>query len=60
MDLIETAERAWNGDAGLGAMMGQGDLGEVADGVAVVPSFSNLLPLRTDDGLVCIDASGAQ
>lgn len=57
MDLIETAERAWNGDAGLGAMMGQGDLGEVADGVAVVPSFSNLLPLRTDDGLVVIDTS---
>jgi alkyl sulfatase BDS1-like metallo-beta-lactamase superfamily hydrolase len=35
------------------------ELSEVADGIAVVESFSHLVALRTDDGLVCVDASGA-
>jgi alkyl sulfatase BDS1-like metallo-beta-lactamase superfamily hydrolase len=35
------------------------ELSEVADGIAVVESFSHLVALQTDDGLVCVDASGA-
>ena len=33
-------------------------LREVDEGIAVVESFSHCWALRTDDGLVCIDASG--
>ena len=35
------------------------ELSEVADGIAMVESFSHCVALRTDDGLVCFDASGA-
>jgi alkyl sulfatase BDS1-like metallo-beta-lactamase superfamily hydrolase len=35
------------------------ELSEVADGVAVVESFSHAVALRTDEGLVVFDASGA-
>ena len=35
-----------------------GDLSEVADGIALVESFSHSVVLRTDDGLVTLDASG--
>ncbi|MBC8364176.1 MAG: MBL fold metallo-hydrolase [Actinobacteria bacterium] len=35
-------------------------LSEVGDNLAVVESFSHCWALRTDEGLVCIDASGAQ
>jgi alkyl sulfatase BDS1-like metallo-beta-lactamase superfamily hydrolase len=35
------------------------ELSEVADGLAVVESFSHCVALRTGDGLVCFDASGA-
>ena len=34
------------------------ELSEVADDIAVVESFSHCVALRTDDGLVCFDASG--
>lgn len=34
-------------------------LTEIDDGVAVVESFSHVYALRTDDGLVCVDASSA-
>lgn len=36
------------------------ELSEVADGIAMVESFSHCVALRTHDGLVCFDASGAQ
>ncbi len=35
------------------------ELSEVADGIAVVESFSHVVALRTDAGLVLFDASGA-
>jgi alkyl sulfatase BDS1-like metallo-beta-lactamase superfamily hydrolase len=35
------------------------ELSEVADGIAMVESFSHCVALRTDVGLVCFDASGA-
>ena len=34
------------------------ELSEVADGIAMVESFSHCVAVRTDDGLVCFDASG--
>ncbi len=36
------------------------ELSEVDDHLAVVESFSHCWALRTDEGLVCVDASGAQ
>ncbi|WP_219418396.1 MBL fold metallo-hydrolase, partial [Pseudonocardia nigra] len=36
------------------------ELSEVADGIAVVESFSHSVAVRTDEGLVVFDASGAQ
>lgn len=35
------------------------ELSEVADGIAMIESFSHVVILSTDDGLVCFDASGA-
>ena len=35
------------------------ELSEIGDGVAMVESFSHCVALRTDDGMVCFDASGA-
>jgi len=34
------------------------ELSEVSDGIAMVESFSHCIAVRTDDGLVCFDASG--
>lgn len=36
------------------------ELSEIGDGLAMVESFSHCVALRTADGLVCFDASGAQ
>ena len=36
------------------------ELSEIADGVAVVESFSNAIALRTEDGLIVSDTSGAR
>ena len=36
------------------------ELSEIADGIAMVESFSHCVALSTDEGLVCFDASGAQ
>ena len=36
------------------------ELSEVADGISLVESFSHVVTLATDDGLVCFDTSGAR
>ncbi|MCB0984075.1 MAG: MBL fold metallo-hydrolase [Ilumatobacter sp.] len=36
------------------------ELSEIADGVAMVESFSHCVAVQTGDGLVCFDASGVQ
>ena len=36
------------------------ELSEIADGIAMVESFSHCVALDTDEGLVCFDASGVQ
>jgi hypothetical protein len=35
------------------------ELTEIDDGLSIVESFSHVYTLRTDDGLVCVDASSA-
>lgn len=36
------------------------ELSEVADGISMVESFSHVVTVATDDGLVCFDTSGAR
>lgn len=58
-DVLTTADKMWRGEIDLvslhpvGGYMG--GLGEVADGVAFVPSFANVSAISTDDGLVLVD-----
>jgi len=53
----DTAEAVWNGEAVLGDEPWRmfGGLEELADGVALVASFCNVIAVDTDDGLVVID-----
>ncbi len=59
MGMIETAERAWQGDEVVGphTLMGGGPIEELADGLAMIAAFSNVMPVRTGEGLVLIDTS---
>lgn len=59
--LLDAAERAWNGDDTIGAhsLMGGHPIEEIADGLAMITAFSNVMPIRTDEGLVLIDTSHA-
>ncbi|MFP4513051.1 MAG: alkyl sulfatase dimerization domain-containing protein [Acidimicrobiales bacterium] len=36
------------------------ELSEITDGICLVESFSHVVAVRTDDGLVCFDTSGAR
>jgi len=56
-DVLDTAERLWNGTGPSGAhpMAVGGGLAEVADGVAFVPSFANVAAVTTAAGLVLVD-----
>ncbi|MDA8183101.1 MAG: MBL fold metallo-hydrolase [Actinomycetota bacterium] len=62
MDILELADKLWTGETDtsqfhpLGA---HGDLAEVVDGVAFVPSFANVSALATQDGLVLVDTGSA-
>ena len=56
-DVLDTAERLWNGGASSGVnplAFGSG-MAEVTDGVAFVPSFANVAAFSTDEGLVLVD-----
>ena len=59
-DVLELAERAWNGDLG-GANVHPGRvlvaLEVLDEGAAFQSAFSNALILRTDEGLVFVDTS---
>jgi len=58
-DLIDLSTRIIDdGDAILPVRVNQ-ELSEIADGVAVVESFSNAIALRSDAGLLISDTSGA-
>ncbi|WP_141580112.1 alkyl sulfatase dimerization domain-containing protein [Actinomadura sp. WMMA1423] len=57
--LMRYAERMWQGEVGMeGLINGEVPSGvafEIADGVAVVPSFANVTVFRTEEGLVLFD-----
>lgn len=59
MSISRFAERLWQGEASLDGLMSAEvpwDVAEeVADGVAIVPGFSNVVAFRTGDGLVLFD-----
>lgn len=59
MDLRTRAERMWTGgDEAMSVLAGNGrEIDEVADGLAFVSAFGNVMPVATDDGLVLIDTS---
>ena len=57
-DVLETAERLWQGElttAELHPLSPAGGVAEVAGGVAFVPSFANVSAVETDDGLILVD-----
>jgi alkyl sulfatase BDS1-like metallo-beta-lactamase superfamily hydrolase len=61
-NVLETADRLWRGELSIGEhhpITFMGDLAEVADGVAFVPSFANVSAFSTDDGLLLVD-TGSQ
>ncbi len=61
-DVIALADRLWNGETVASAVhpVGyRGDLAEIADGVAFVPSFANVSAFKTEDGLVFVDTGSA-
>jgi hypothetical protein len=53
------AERMWRGEATMRGLFADGApmgvAGPVADGVAVVPGFANVIVFQTGDGLVLVD-----
>jgi len=58
-DLLALSNRIIDDGAGIFPVRINQELSEIADGVAVVESFSNVIALATDDGLVLSDTSGA-
>ena len=61
-DIFELADRFWRGDVemkGPQAFGHRGELAEIDDAVAFVPSFANVTAVRTDDGLVLVDTGSA-
>src|SRR5580704_11124680 len=60
--VIALADRLWNGETVSSAVhpVGyRGNLAEIADGVAFVPSFANVSAFKTEDGLVFVDSGSA-
>jgi glyoxylase-like metal-dependent hydrolase (beta-lactamase superfamily II) len=57
--LLDYAERMWRGEIGMDGVLADGSvLGtahELADGVAVVPGFANVVAFRGGDGLLLFD-----
>ena len=57
--LTEYAERMWRGEATMRGLFADGApmgvAAPVADGVAVVPGFANVIAFQTADGLVLVD-----
>ncbi|HUP84605.1 MAG TPA: alkyl sulfatase dimerization domain-containing protein [Acidimicrobiales bacterium] len=63
-DILTLADELWRGETDLEGhhpVSGQnlGDLAEVMDGVAFVPSFANVSAFTTGDGLVLVDTGSA-
>jgi alkyl sulfatase BDS1-like metallo-beta-lactamase superfamily hydrolase len=63
-DILTLADKLWRGEvdpAGHHPVSAQnlGDLAEVTDGVAFLPSFANVSAFSTEDGLVLVDTGSA-
>jgi len=60
--LLDYAERMWRGEIGMDGVLADpsvwGTAHELADGVAVVTGFSNVIAFRTGDGLLLFDTGG--
>jgi alkyl sulfatase BDS1-like metallo-beta-lactamase superfamily hydrolase len=62
MGVLDVADRLWRGELDITQahpFSVLGEVEEVADGVAFVPSFANVSALGTDDGLVLVDTGSA-
>jgi alkyl sulfatase BDS1-like metallo-beta-lactamase superfamily hydrolase len=62
LGVLDLSDKLWRGEASTAdthpfSMLG--DVEELADGVAFVPSFANVSALRTGDGLVLVDTGSA-
>src|SRR3954465_14099331 len=61
-DVLEVADRLWRGEIPIEQahpFAPRGQVAEVSDGCAFVPSFANVSAVATDDGLVLVD-TGSQ
>ncbi|HWF81143.1 MAG TPA: alkyl sulfatase dimerization domain-containing protein [Streptosporangiaceae bacterium] len=61
-DVLELAERLWRGEVSTAKyhpVAVLGNLAEICDGVAFVPSFANVTAVATGDGLVLVDTGSA-
>jgi len=62
VDLLDLADRLWRGDASTAdhhPVVFSGELCEVSDGVAFLPTFGNCSAFTTDDGLFMVDTGSA-
>lgn len=62
MDVVELADRLWRGEASVKEhhpIIFGGDLAEITDGVAFLPTFGNCSAFATDDGLFMVDTGSA-
>jgi alkyl sulfatase BDS1-like metallo-beta-lactamase superfamily hydrolase len=63
-DILTLADKLWRGEVDPDShhpvsAQNLGDLAEVTDGVAFLPSFANVSAFSTDDGLVLVDTGSA-
>jgi alkyl sulfatase BDS1-like metallo-beta-lactamase superfamily hydrolase len=56
---LDYADRLWRGEESIGSghqlVFADGEIEEVADGMAFLPAFANVSALTTDDGLFLVD-----
>jgi alkyl sulfatase BDS1-like metallo-beta-lactamase superfamily hydrolase len=61
-DVLETADRLWNGAVSTSELHPVGHMGglaEIADDIAFLPSFANATAVATDDGLLMVDTGSS-
>jgi alkyl sulfatase BDS1-like metallo-beta-lactamase superfamily hydrolase len=62
VDIVELADRLWRGEASVKdhhPIIFGGELAEITDGVAFLPTFGNCSAFSTDDGLFMVDTGSA-
>ncbi len=62
MDVIELADRLWRGEVTtteFHPVVFSGDLAEITDGVAFLPTFGNCSAFTTDDGVFMVDTGSS-